>query len=272
METHHPATKPEYQVRLPTFQGPMALLLHLVEENELDITQVALAQITDEFIAYVEAMQDAEPTARLGVMADFLAVAARLLWIKSRLLLPAPPRLGPASSAEADVGDALVEQLRAYRRYKVAAQWLRERHAAGLRAYVRLAPPPCPRHPALSLEGVTVDDLAATARRLLHGEEFTPRAMWPRPRVTVAQQLKRIRQKLMGAARVAYHRLLSTRPTRLEAAVTLLAVLELIKRRLIRAHQRELFGEIVIEPLVPPEQLPTSEVATATMSSPLLRR
>ncbi len=246
----------------------MALLLHLVEKNELDITQVALAQITDEFIAYVEAMQDAEPTARLGVMADFLAVAARLLWIKSRLLLPAPPRPDSASPAEADVGDALVQQLRAYRRYKEAAQWLRERHAAGLRAYVRLAPPPRPRRPTLSLEGVTADDLAATAQRLLYGERPAPQATLQRPRVTVAQQLRRIRQKLMEAARVTYRRLLSARPTRLEAAVTLLAILELVKQRLVRAHQRELFGEIVIEPLVPPEHLPTSEAAAATTSPP----
>ena len=89
----------------PVFQGPLALLLHLIEKNELDITKIALAQVTDAFLTYVDAMRD---TMDITVVAEFLSVAARLIWIKSRALLPKPPASAKEQLNEQDVGDEFV--------------------------------------------------------------------------------------------------------------------------------------------------------------------
>ncbi|RLC70356.1 MAG: chromosome segregation protein ScpA, partial [Chloroflexi bacterium] len=159
MSEHFITTQP-YQVRLPVFEGPLDLLLHLIEREELDITSVSLAQVTDQYLTYLSLME--KPPAE--VLADFLVVAAKLLLIKSRALLPQPP--GSLSTEEEDVGEDLARQLIEYRRFKRVAESLRRREEAGLRAYLRLAPPPRLARP-LDLEDVPLDDLVAAMRQAL---------------------------------------------------------------------------------------------------------
>lgn len=243
-----------FEVHTPIFEGPLALLLHLIEKNELDITKVALAQVTDEFLAYVDTMRDAMD---IAVVADFLSVAARLLWIKSRALLPKPPESAKVQiDDEDDIGDELIRQLRAYRQYKQAAAWLAERDEQALRSYIHMGPPPRPQQIQLDLTGITLDMLLNTAFTLLFPIEG------PRPeeaiqsvRISVTQQIAVIRQNLMRLARVTFKHLLSRKPTRVEAAVTLQAILELIKQRTVEARQEELFGDITIKATVPPEDI-----------------
>ncbi len=251
-----------YEISTPVFEGPLELLLHLIEKNELDITKVALAKVTDEFLARVNELRE---TMQIEVVADFLAVAARLLWIKSRALLPKPPETARlVRDAEEDVGDELVRQLRAYRQYKEAAQWLREREAAGLRAYVHVSPSPRPQHFTLDLSGVTVADLRAAAQAVMFPAEGPqPQEAIQRPRISIVQQIRLIRQRLIQwtaasaqAIAVTYRALLSQHPTRVEAVVTLQAILELIKQCAVQARQPQPFGDIIIEALVPPEQIP----------------
>ncbi len=126
---------PAYTVQLPVFEGPLDLLLHLIERAELDITRVALAQVTDQFLGYLRAMQDR----RMDLAASFVVVAARLLQIKSEALLPRPPE---REAGEEDPGDALARQLRLYKQFKDVAMLLHQREEAGLRTFLRLAPPP----------------------------------------------------------------------------------------------------------------------------------
>ena len=254
-----------YEVHTQIFEGPLELLLHLIEKNELDITKVALAKVTDEFLAQVEVLRE---EMQLEVVADFLAVAARLLWIKSRALLPKPPESARFARDEDDVGDELVRQLRAYRQYKEAAQWLRERDGAGLRAYVHIGRTPRPRHVIVDLSGITPDDLRTIAEAVLFPIEGPrPQEAIQRPRISVVHQIRLIRQRLIHWAKVSakvasvtYRKLLSTKPTRVEAVVTLQAILELIKQRAIRAQQAQRFGDIVIEALVPPDEIPEPPV------------
>lgn len=242
-----------YEVHTPTFEGPLALLLHLIEKNELDITQVALAKVTDEFMQQLEAMRE---KLQLEIVADFLSVAAKLLWIKSRALLPKPPASARAVNAEEDVGDELVRQLRAYRQYKEAAQWLRERDAAGLRTYVHVGPPPRPQKVTLDLSDVTLEALRTAAQAVMFPKEGPqPQEAIQRPRISIVQQIRLIRQRLIRLAKVTYNALLSQTPTRVEAVVTLQAILELMKQRAIQVQQTTLFGDITIEPLVPPEEI-----------------
>ncbi|HOT91259.1 MAG TPA: segregation/condensation protein A [Anaerolineae bacterium] len=256
-----------YEISTPIFEGPLELLLHLIEKNELDITKVALAKVTDEFLTRVNELRE---TMQIEVVADFLAVAARLLWIKSRALLPKPPESARLARDEEDVGDELVRQLRAYRQYKEAAQWLRERDEAGLRAYIHASAPPRPQHFTIDLSGVTLADLRTAAQAVLFPAEGPqPQEAIQRPRISIVQQIRLIRQRLIQwatasahAVAVTYRALLSQRPTRVEAVVTLQAILELIKQCAVQAQQSQPFGDIVIEALVPPEQIPEPTAPT----------
>jgi segregation and condensation protein A len=233
-----------YEVHTPIFQGPLQLLLKLIEKNELDITRVALAEVTDEFLEHVDRMRaDLE----IEVVADFLFIAAKLLWIKSRALLPKPPAAATEAKDD-DVGDDLVRQLRAYRQYKEAVGWLRERDRDSLRSYLRGSHKPQPKRITLDLSGVTLDMLREVAQAALFPLEAPrPEGAIQRPRLSISQQIALVRQRLDRWDRVSFRKLLGTQPTRLEAVVTLQAILELVKQQTVTAQQTEMFGDIVVE-------------------------
>ena len=128
---------PTYQVELEVYQGPLDLLLRLIEREELDITTVSLAVVTDQYLAYLAEVRERSA----AQLADFLQVAGRLLVLKSRVLLPRPEEQADGEELLADEDD-LVAQLREYKRFKETAARLREIEASGLRTYARAAPPP----------------------------------------------------------------------------------------------------------------------------------
>ncbi len=231
-----------YSVQLQVFEGPLDLLLELIERAELDITKVALAQVTDQYLAYLRQM----PERDLADLASFLVVAARLLQIKSEALLPRPPQREPG---EEDPGEALARQLIAYKKYKQISHLLSERERAGLRCYVRLAPPPAP--PAmLDLSGLTVEDLQ---RALL--EALAPPAddrplsqVVAAPQVHIRDQIRLIVAAIRSRGKTSFRRLMRRVRSRLEVVVTFLAVLELVKQRRVTATQERLFGDIELTP------------------------
>jgi len=250
-----------YEVHTPVFDGPLALLLQLIEKKELDITTVALAQVTNAFIQEVDILRENK---QMAEVANFLAVAAKLLWIKSRALLPVLPQSAQVKLNEDDVGDELVRQLRAYRQYKEAAQWLRERDQAGLRAYIHVGPPPRPQTVTIDISKLTLHALRRAAERAMFpGEKPQPQDAIQRPRISIGHQIRLIRQRLTHLATTTYNKLLSKEPTRIEAIVTLQAVLELVKQCTIYAQQTSLFGDILIEPRVPPDQIWKAEEPAA---------
>ena len=238
-----------YPVSLPIFDGPIELLLHLIERQELDITEVSLVAITDQYLRAIEAMQEIEPEA----LADFLVVAARLLYIKSRGLLPQPE----VEEEEEKQSEALLQQLLDYRRFKAAADELRLRASIGLRTNVRLAPPQMERR--LDLTDLTIERLAAAAQRAMRNvaSSVAPPSVRAYP-ITVAEQMAAILDRIRNQAGIegggdrylSFTALLSQSRSRLEIVITFLAVLELIKQREIAAEQQETFGEIVLRSLV----------------------
>ncbi len=230
-----------YRVRLPFFEGPLDLLLHLIEREEMDITEVSLLTVTDQYIKAIEILEEIEP----GALADFLLVAAKLLYIKSRSLLPRPR---PPEEEEEDAGDSLIQQLLEYRRYKAVAQGLHIRQEAGLRAFVRLAPPPQLQR-KLDLADVSLDKLTRALQRALRRIPNDP----PRPRVhtyaiTIAEQIEVVRERMRVNSMhpISFSALLTQQRSRMEIVVTFLAILELIKQREIVVEQEEIFGEIVL--------------------------
>jgi segregation and condensation protein A len=234
-----------YRVQLPVFEGPLDLLLHLIEQEELDITRVSLARVTDQYMEYMAALEKL----RVDDLADFVVVAARLLLIKSEALLPRPP--APASEEEPDVGDELVRRLLIYKQFKQVAQRLEARQSEAHRGYVRLAPAPHIESRLEHLEPVSLDTLLAAARRALETRPPAPPAgdmVTPFP-LTIGDQIQLIRRTLARRPQISFTRLLTAGYSRQEIAVTFLAVLELIKRQKIQVRQARMFGELVILPL-----------------------
>ncbi len=235
------ALEPAVTVLLPVYEGPLDLLLELIERAELDITKVSLAQVTDQYLAYLHQV----PDHGLADLASFLIVAARLLQIKSEALLPRPPSREPG---EEDPGDALARQLIAYKRYKQVAIHLSEREAAGLRTYLRVAPPPA-IEPKLDLSRIGLEDLRRALQQALAaapGPSLDD--VVSAPKVRIRDKILLIVDALRTRGQTTFRRLLRHARTRLEIVVSFLAVLELIKRRQVTVTQQELFGDIEIVP------------------------
>ena len=233
-----------YQVRLPVFEGPLDLLLHLIEREKLDISTISLTQVTDQFLDYVKSIEEVQP----ATLADFLVMAARLVYIKSRLLVPQPKAAGETD--EEDPSEALARQLREYKRFRDAAKALQTLEESGARCYLRLAGPP-PLQRRLERGEVTLADLIAAAHvAFAFRAPATPVSSVVTPLViTIHDQIRLIAQRTTGNRPVLFRSLLQHRNQRVEISVTLLAVLELIKRRQLTAEQSVLFGEIVIRPV-----------------------
>ncbi len=230
---------PNYTVQLPVYAGPLDLLLQLIERDELDITKVALAQVTDQFLTYLKVLE----SLNLGDIADFLVIAARLILIKSEALLPRPVVREPG---EEDPADELARQLIAYKRYKEIALLLHGREEAGLRTYLRLAPPP-KVEAQLDMSGLTTLHLLEAVRRALALNPEMPSvgSVVAPPKVTIRDQIRLIARTLQnGGGSASFQDMLVNARTRMEIVVTFLAVLELVKRGKIEARQELVFGQI----------------------------
>ena len=237
-----------YVVKLPLFEGPLDLLLHLIQKNELDITVISLGLVADQFVEHLHGLADV----RAEVIADFLVIAAKLLLIKSRLLLPRPAVRD--EDAEEDPGEALARRLKEYKRFKYASGVLKAIEDQGRTSYVRVAPPP-PMEARLDWEGISIDDLISALRQLAKAEQEAQPAgslMTPR-KITVREKIDWIEQLMTRGHPVTFAQVVGKQGGRVDIVVSLWAVLELIKRGRLRVQQPELFGEIVLVDWLPAE-------------------
>ncbi len=227
-------------LQLPVFEGPLDLLLDLIERAELDITRVALAQVTDQYLATLKRAS----LYSLEDLTAFLVIASRLLQIKSEALLPRPPERGPE---EEDPGDALARQLIVYKKYKQIAILLSQREAQGLRTYLRSAPPPT-TEPQLELNTIPVGALAQAFAELLqsNGAGVDLDEVIVASKVRIRDRIARVVAILRRRGRTTFAVLLRDTRSRLEVVVSFLAILELIKLRRVNAEQSEVFGDIEI--------------------------
>lgn len=243
-------TTPDFKVQLPVFEGPLDLLLHLIKKRELDITTVSLAAVTDDYLAYLHRLERIDP----GRVADFLVIAARLLVIKSRLLLPVEE-----DTDEEEDGEALARALEAYRQFREIADLLADREAEGLRAYIREAPPP-ELEPRLDPQDTSLDDLMKALRRVLEERPEEPESVDTvvRPiRVSVRECIENLTSRLRQGTRFNFEELLSGQRSRQEVIGNFLAVLELVKMQRATVQQESLFTPIYIEPI--PENIPAPD-------------
>ena len=159
------------EITLPVFQGPLDLLLHLIERDDLDITAVSLVAVTDQYLRAIRSGETFDPQA----LAEFVAVGAKLIYLKSKALLPRPAQAEGDDVDDDDVGRELVDLLREYKRFAEVADMLELRQDEGARIYTRLAPPPeAPE--GTGLHDVTMERLRVIMLDVLNKKPAEPRA------------------------------------------------------------------------------------------------
>ena len=232
-----------YEVDLPDFQGPLDLLLSLIEQEELDITKISLARVTDQYLAHLDVLRETDP----DDVTDFLVIAAKLILIKSEVLLPRPPPILIEEDQE-DVGDELARQLMLYKKFREIASHLQDIESEGRRSFVRVMPN-VKVEPKLVPGDGNLLALLEAARNAMSIKPKDPdvNEMVSPETVTLGQQMVHIWQEISASNRVSFNKLLSYSRTKIEVIVTLLAILELIKRNVIVVEQPDHFEDIFIE-------------------------
>jgi segregation and condensation protein A len=231
---------PDFEVQLDVFSGPLAVLLHLIESRQLDVLTVPLADLADGYVEHL-ASHPVDP----AQLAEFVAMAAQLILLKSRSLLPGEPQPGAAEAADEPDEEELRRRLLAYRALRDAARALGERDLA---APMQRREPRESDLPRPAVSPLPAGVLAAALRAL----EEIPEPEAPPPEIvareiTIAMQITVLRAALSSGGRVVLQQLLAACRSRTELTVTLLAALELVRRRQVRARQRQLFGPIELE-------------------------
>lgn len=230
-----------FTVQVERFEGPLDLLLQLVESEKLEITEISLVSVCEPFIQHLEANRGSIPTEEL---ADFLVVAAKLVYLKSRAILPS------FTDAELEEGPDLATQLRLYKAYADAAKLLAERTRTGKLSFnrnkvtrvvreVQFSPPP----------DVTAEGLAQLF--LLVVKRLQPLIKLPQAAiervVTIEEKMSQLRERITKAVRVSFKSFLAESSNKKEAIVAFLALLELVKQRVVSVKQPDLFEEIHLE-------------------------
>jgi segregation and condensation protein A len=251
-----------YVVRLPVFEGPLDLLLHLIEKRQMEITTISLVAVTDQYLSYLQQWQESEDgteeakTPPLANMAAFISIAARLLFIKSQSLLPQTSK--EEMTSEMESAAVMAEELRAhlleYKLAKELAGYLRQREEAGLQTHGRSSllagieaqlawTPP-------TLVGLEPQSLALAFEKLLARqarEEVNSAELIPAARVRVSERIAIIVDLLRARSGILLTELIENEHSRLVIVVTFLAVLEMWKRARICVRQDGNFGPILLE-------------------------
>lgn len=228
---------PAYTVRLGAFEGPLDLLLHLVRSNELDIYHLPIAQITDQYIAYINMFEELN----LDVAGEYLLMAASLMYMKSRLLLP---RDDDEEEEEDEAVADLVRQLAEYQRYREAADALRDRLLLERDVFRRQPTPPEGEIEEAPLRRLDMADLFEALRRVLARAAARRPHTVSREEYSVADAVRAMVHKLKTAGRLEFQDLFPEDSPRGLIIATFLGLLEMIKNLVIAAEQEGRFGPI----------------------------
>ncbi|MCA9543171.1 MAG: segregation/condensation protein A [Myxococcales bacterium] len=233
-----------YAVRLPNFDGPLDLLLHLIRRDELDIFDIPIARLTAAYLGHLELMRGLH----LEPASEFLVMAATLLQIKSRSLLPRPPGLDDVGEGVEDPREALVLRLLEYERFQQAALELGDRVRLGWDVFSR---PDGLDRPARDDDDPLADHdvyrLAEAFRQLASRGHFeAPHDIYVE-RVSIAERIAQIADLLGATQRLAFTELCGQARYREEIITTFLALLEMARLKLIRTVQTERLGDLWVE-------------------------
>jgi segregation and condensation protein A len=228
-------------VQLEIFEGPLDLLLHLIKKNEVSITDIPIATITEQYLATLELMQNLS----LDVAGEFLVMAATLIHIKSRMLLPAGDEEADEDEG-VDPHEELVRRLLEYQRYKEAAAELEQRDLLTRDVFVRSTTPTEEAGPR-GFREVSVFDLLGALKRIIDRLPKDTVHEVALDKITVREKMTLLLETLRVRGSVFFESLFSEVKSRVEVVATFLAMLELVKVRAIRIFQEEMVGPIMIE-------------------------
>lgn len=239
--------------KLQTFEGPLDLLMHLLKRNKVSIMDIPIVEITEQYMAYLAQMEDFA----IEISSEFLVMAAQLLYIKSRMLLP---RRVEEPESEEDPREELVKRLLEYERYKEASAFLKEREFSDAHTYFKQPDPIAPAAPDYSDQTFDLDKLIAALSIVLEKTERKApppktsfRGIVGREKVSIGSRVHYIRDRLAGRGRLSFTELFAGIESRPAVIATFLALLELMKLERVVVEEREetLFvcrnGEIAYE-------------------------
>jgi segregation and condensation protein A len=239
-------------IKLDTFEGPLDLLLHLIDRAEVDIYDIPVVEITEQYMNHLYIMQELQ----LDIASEFLVMAATLLAIKSKMLLPrreesfAEEWMLESYEEPEDPREELVQRLLEYKKYKKIAETLREREKEQSRVYTRPAEDlaqflPEEENP---VSNVTIYDLVEALQKVLKRVNKKDRAVKvQRDEISLRDRIEKIDQLLaVAGGKVYFSQLLEKEESKIEIVTTFLAILEMMKKRMIMCEQDGLFEEIVV--------------------------
>ncbi len=235
----------DYEISLDVFQGPLDLLLHLIEKNEIDIYNIPIALITEKYLEYLRTIQ----LLNLETVGDFLVMAATLMQIKAKLLLPVGVEDAEEEAADEDPRWELARKLIEYKKIKDASHTLQELESQQLKVYIRtsgdfadlkIAPETNP------LKSLSIWDLMEAFKDILDSLEVKEINSIPKQEVSVKQRMTEIIDLINAEGRVFFKKMFSHVATKIGLITCFLAILELIRVKQIVVFQEQLFGEIML--------------------------
>jgi segregation and condensation protein A len=236
-----------YRIKIPVFEGPLDLLLHLVRKREIEVWEIPIADIAKEYLEYLDLMRELN----LEVASEFLLMAATLVYIKSKMLLPATEE---EKEEVEELKEELVSQLIEHQRFREAAQILKEKGEFWAKCWQRGTGESARGGEEEYFFEADLFDLISAFKKVLPPEEETPSKVIERERLTVEAKLKEVLALLSELSPLTFSELFKSEG-RSVMLITFLAILEAIRLKLIVAYQKELFGEILIYPSsVKPEE------------------
>ena len=251
---------PQYPVRLDNFEGPLDLLVHLIRRHEIDIYDIPIALVTEQYLEYLELMQELD----LDVAGEFLVMAATLIQIKARMLVPRPE----AAEEEADAGDprdALVQRLLEHEKYKAAAELLHERQTERSAQWTRpdsrvedIAGQPIEREIEVDLFSLLQAFQAVMAR----ARERRPLEL-PEELVSIERRIEQLQARLSEKEACGFEELFEEDRSRSELVTTFLALLEMVRLKLVRLFQSGPFAPIRVYRRARPADAPGGAAADA---------
>jgi segregation and condensation protein A len=248
----------EYKVKLEVFEGPLDLLLYLIKRDEVDVYDISIERIAKQYLEYIDAFQ----SLNIDIAGEFIVMAANLLYIKSRTLLPKDQQMAEEDADEDDPRWELIRQLIEYKKFKEAASQLRTREAMQEELFPRF--PASPELLGLGnvlLEEVGIFDLINAFQRTLKRLENSKSPEDLREifeeNFTVSEKIDFLLQLISDEICVRFEQCFPEAASRAEIVVTFLAMLELIRLKQLRVRQENAFGEIWIERAVIGDLEPT---------------
>ncbi len=231
----------ELQLKLNQFEGPLDLLLHLLDKDKIDIKDIFVSDITEQYLAYISDINEFD----MENASEFLTVAAHLLEIKSRSLLPKP---APLEEGEEDPEQALIRRLTEYKMYKEAGEKLHDLEEENLKVYYKL-PEEINMQERIELEDMKLDALMAAFGEVLkrfENKSVKKQREIKRDAYTVKGKMSFIRRKLSSQKEMSFFDMFEDDGNKSEVVTTFAAMLELWKNRFLKLEQKENFGDITV--------------------------